>query len=258
MHDVFQAERLSRIGLQLYTVRREMQRSVEDTLAQVAKIGYREVEFAGYFDKSPKEIRALLDANGLASPSAHSADLTTMRTTWAQALDNARVMGQQYLVCASLPRSSTATADDWKRTAAFFNEAGAQARRAGLWLGYHNHNAEFAALGSTTGYDIFLAETDPRYVTFEMDLYWIVNAAKDPLAYFAAHPGRYFAVHAKDMAADGRMADVGAGTLPFATYFTAAKKAGVTHYFVEHDEPADPMASAAASYRYLSTLEFPD
>ena len=252
------AERLTRIGVQLYTVRREMQRDVAATLARVARIGYREVEFAGYFGRRPNDIRALLDAHGLVSPSAHSADMATIRTRWSQALEDAHVMGQQYLVCASLPRSDTATGDDWKRTAAFFNQAGEQALRAGIHLGYHNHNAEFAPLGSgdTSGYDILLDETDPRYVKQQMDLYWIVKAGKDPLAYFAKYPGRYFSVHVKDMAASGDMADAGAGQLPFPTYFVAARKAGVTHHFVEHDQPADAFASITASYAYLAKLEF--
>lgn len=248
-------EQLSIIGVQLYTVRRAMQDSVERTLEQVARIGYKEVEFAGYFGRSAKDIRTLLDANGLTAPSAHSADLNSIRNRFAQVLDDAATVGHRYVICASLPRSEQ-TEDGYKRIAAEFNRAGEQAAKSEIMVGFHNHDGEFAPSGSTTGYDILLAECDPKLVTMQMDLFWTVKAGKDPLAYFAKHPGRFSSVHVKDMAAGGTMVDVGAGQLPFARYFAQSKQAGIRHYFVEHDSPADPMASIAASYRYLSALKY--
>lgn len=247
-------ESLTRVGLQLYTVRRAMQDSVERTLEQVARIGYREVEFAGYFGRSAKDIRALLDANGLTAPSAHSADLNAIRTRFAQVLEDAKVVGHRYVICASLPRSEH-SADGFKRVAAEFNRAGALAAESGITLGFHNHDGEFAPLGDTNGYDILLAECDARLVTMQMDLYWTRRAGKDPLEYFAKYPGRFASVHVKDMDADGRMVEVGGGQLPFASYFAQAGHAGIRHYFVEHDNPADPMASIAASYRYLAAMK---
>jgi sugar phosphate isomerase/epimerase len=248
-------ESISRIGVQLYTVRRSMQDSVERTIEQVARIGYKEVEFAGYFGRPARDIRALLDANGLTAPSAHSADLPSIRDRFAQVLDDAATIGHRYVVCASLPRSEQ-SADGYKRVSAEFNRAGELAAKSGVRLGYHNHDGEFTPLGSTNGYDILLAECDPKLVTMQMDLFWTVKAGKDPLAYFAKHPGRFVSVHVKDMAVGERMVDVGAGRLPFATYFAQSKQAGIQHYFVEHDNPADPMASIAASYRYLRALQY--
>lgn len=232
-----------------------MQDSVERTLEQVARIGYKEVEFAGYFNRTAKEIRALLDANGLTAPSAHSADLPSIRNRFGQVLEDAATIGHRYVICASLPRSEQSV-DGYKRVAAEFNRAGEQAAKSGIRLGFHNHDQEFAPLGDTNGYDILLAECDPKSVTMQMDLFWTVRGGKDPLAYFAKYPGRFASVHVKDMAAGGAMVDVGAGQLPFASYFAQSKQAGIQHYFVEHDSPADPMASIAASYRYLSRLQF--
>ena len=249
-------EPLGRIGLQLYTLRDEMRKDVSATLQRVARIGYKEVEFAGYFGQSPKDIRALLDANGLTSPSAHSADFPTMRTRWPQALEDAQMMGQRFVVCASLPRDESQTADDYKRVAAFLNQKGGEAKQSGITLGYHNHDSEFKPLGDTIGYDELMAECDPKLVQMQLDLFWIVNAGKDPLAYFARYPGHFFSVHVKDMDGAGKMADVGAGQLPFGTYLAAAKKAGVTYQFVEHDTPADPWASVTASYEYLRNLKY--
>ena len=246
---------LSRIGVQLYTVRNLMRESVERTLEQVAKIGYKEVEFAGYFGRSPKDIRAVLDANGLTAPSAHSADMNSVRTRFAQVLEEANIVGHKYVLCASLPRMER-TADGFKALAAEFNKAGETAAKSGVKFGFHNHDEVFGPLGDTTAYDILLSETDPKLITFQMDLFWLVKGGKDPLAYFAKYPGRFSSFHVKDMAPGGAMVDVGAGQMPFAKYFAQSKQAGIQHYFVEHDEPADPMASIAASYKYLSTLKY--
>jgi sugar phosphate isomerase/epimerase len=248
-------ESLDRIGVQLYTVRNAMRASVERTIEQVAKIGYKEVEFAGYFGRSAKDIRALLDANGLTAPSSHSADLNSIRSRFPQVLEDATTVGHRYVICASLPRSEM-TLDGYKRVAQEFNRAGEQATKAGVTIGFHNHDGEFSALGDTNGYDILLAECGPKLVTFQMDLFWTVKGGKDPLAYFAKYPGRFTSVHVKDMAAGGAMVDVGAGQMPFAKYFAQSKQAGIQHYFVEHDTPSDPMASITASYRYLSTLTY--
>lgn len=248
-------EQLSRIGVQLYTVRNQMRASVEQTLEQVARIGYKEVEFAGYFGRSPKDIRALLDANGLTAPSAHSADMPSIRTRFAQVLDDAATIGHRYVICASLPRSEQ-TVDGYQKIAGDFNRAGELAAKSNITVGFHNHDGEFRPLGDTTGYDILLAECDPKLVTMQMDLFWTVKAGKDPLAYFAKHPDRFSSVHVKDMASGGAMVDVGAGEMPFSRYFAQSTQAGIRHYFVEHDEPADPMASIAASYRHLRALTF--
>ena len=248
-------EQLKSIGVQLYTVRERMKASVEQTLEQVAKIGYKEVEFAGYFDRPAKEIRAILDANGLTSPSAHSAAMPAIRNRFAQVIDEAATIGHRYVICASIPRREM-TADGFKKVAEEFNRAGEQAARAGIKVGFHNHSDDLEPLGDTTGFDILLTECDPRFTSMQMDIFWQVKGGKDPLAYFAKYPGRFYSVHVKDMAANGAMVDVGAGQLPFAKYFAQSKQAGIQHYFVEHDEPADPMASLAAGYKYLSALKY--
>jgi sugar phosphate isomerase/epimerase len=248
-------EQLSRIGVQLYTVRAQMRASVEQTLEQVARIGFKEVEFAGFFGRTAKDIRALLDANGLTAPSSHSADMTSIRTRFPQVLEDAVTAGHRYVICASIPGSEM-TADGYKRVAAECNKAGEQASKVGVMLGFHNHDGDHKPLGNTNGFDILLAETDPKYFTFQMDLFWTVKGGKDPLAYFAKYPGRFYSVHVKDMAAGGAMVDVGAGQLPFAKYFAQSRQAGLRHYFVEHDTPGDPMGSIAAGYRYLAALKF--
>lgn len=253
--DLLPADKLSRIGVQLYTVRRAMQAGVEQAIGQVARMGYKEVEFAGFFGKTAKEMRAILDANGLTSPSSHSADINSIRTRFAQVLEDAATVGNRYVICASLPRDLQ-TIDGFKRAAADFNKAGEQAAAAGITLGYHNHDFEFRAQDGMMGYDVLLAECDPKLVTMQMDLFWTRRGGQDPLAYFAKHPGRFTSVHVKDMDAAGNMVAVGDGQLPFGSYFRQAAQAGIQHYFVEHDNPEDPMASIERSFRHLAALEY--
>ncbi len=247
--------RLDRIGLQLYTVRHELQRDFDGTIARVAATGYREVEFAGYFGKAPRELRALLDHHGLSAPSAH---VSLAPDQWHAALDAAPVVGHRYLVVAWIPPEQRRTLDDYKRIAESFNGAGKQARAAGLQFAYHNHDFEFAPLEGRLPYDVLLAETDPQLVQLEIDLYWITKGGQDPLAYFARWPGRVPMVHVKDSAGppDHRMTDVGAGTIDWKRIFAQRDQAGIRHCFVEHDQPPDAFASIRASYEYLKRLEF--
>jgi sugar phosphate isomerase/epimerase len=241
-------------GLQLYTVRSEMQRDFDGTLARVAEIGYREVEFAGYFERLPAQVRASLQAVGLAAPAAHIA-LDAFAGELDRTLDSAAEMGHRYVIVAWVG-DERRSADGYRRTADEFNGFGEAARTRGLVFGYHNHDFEFAAVGDTNGYDILLENTDPQNVGFEMDLFWITKAGHDPLAYFERWPGRFPAVHVKDMdgSPEQRMVDVGAGTIDFASIFARSEQAGIRHYFVEHDNPADPMESIRQSHLALAGL----
>ena len=247
-------EQLGAIGVQLYTVRDQMAKDVAATLARVAEIGYLEVEFAGYFDQTPEQIRALLDANGLTAPSAHLG-YEQLRDQWDETVDAARVVGHRYLTVPAIP-DDMRTADGFKAAADQFNRFGEQAKAAGLAFAYHNHSYEFADQGGKPGYDILLDATDPALVDFEMDIYWTVDGGADPLAYFARYPGRFTMVHVKGRTADGTMTEVGSGTIDWAAIFRHHEQAGIQHYFVEHDQPSDSFASIQKSYEYLHALQF--
>ena len=248
--------RISKVGVQLYSVRSLMEKDVEGTLAGVAAAGYTEVEFAGYFDKTPAEIKAMLDRHGLVSPSVHSGNITP--DAWAKALDAAHVIGHQFIVMPWIPAELRKTLDDWKRIAADFNRLAAAAKAAGLQFAYHNHDFEFPLVEGKVPYDLLLAETDPNLVKLEIDLYWITKAGQDPLTYFARWPGRIPMVHVKDGKGppDWAMTEVGSGTIDWKRIFAKSQQAGIQHYFVEHDQPADPIASITASCAYLKKLEF--
>jgi len=264
--------RLKAVGVQLYTVRGAMQSDFDGTLARVAKIGYQEVEFAGYFGHSAKDISALLGKNGLTSPSCH-VDYNVVEKKWAEQIEVSHTIGHRFIVCPWIEEKQRVEADGYKRAAELFQKAGEQSLKAGIQFAYHNHTFEFQpsqALGGKLPYDVLLA-TDPKYVKMELDLCWISVAGKDPVEYFNKYPGRFPLVHVKDMkqlpeGAEGptsspdrempNMTDVGGGIIDWKRIFSHSEKAGIQHYFVEHDYPADAFASIAKSYAYLSTLTF--
>jgi sugar phosphate isomerase/epimerase len=267
---------IDRIGLQLYTVREAMKTDFAGTIAKVAAVGYKEVEFAGYFDHSPKDVRAILDKIGLAAPSCH-VGYDVVEKKWPETLEAAKIVGHQYVICPWIDEKQRVEPDGWKRAADLFNRAGEASKKVGIQFGYHNHSFEFdpaPSLGGKLPYDFLLAETDPKLVVMEMDLCWISVAAKDPLGYFDKYPGRFPLVHVKDWVKDsssssayqgamgqsvkfgGRMADVGQGSIDWKNLFARAEKAGIKHYFVENDDPKSAFEDIKISYDYLHDLKF--
>lgn len=250
--------RLGKIGIQLYTVRNQLARDVEGTLSKLARIGFREVEFAGYPEGTARSLREILDRLHLTAPSSH-VSLQALRADWDRTLDQAAVVGQRYIVVASINPAERKTLDDWKRIAGLFNKAGETARARGIALAYHNHDFEFTPIDGSLPYDVLLRETDPSLVGLELDLYWIAKGGRDPLQYFARWPGRFPLVHVKDMDATAQkyFAPVGKGTIDFARIFKQAQRAGIKHYFYEQDEVSGPpFQDIATSYAYLRALSY--
>lgn len=246
-------KKLGRIGVQLYTVRDEMKKNFDGTLARVARIGYKEVEFAGYFGNSAKRVRASLRQNGLASPAAHIG-FPVLGKEWDKTIEDARDIGQRFVICPWIDEKHR-TMDGYKQVAELFNKAGERAKAAGLRFGYHNHDFEFKPIQGRLPYDLLIEETDPALVTMEMDVFWTRKGGQDPLAYFRRYPGRFPCLHIKDLDAAGKMVDVGKGVIPWRAILARRELAGTKHIFVEHDQPPDPFASIRDSYRYLKALD---
>ena len=241
------------IGLQLYTVRSLMAEDVAGTLDAVAAIGYQEVEFAGYFGHAPAEVRGWLDAAGLSSPAAHVGMEEFTGAGLEAAMETASMLGQQWLVLPWIPEDMR-TADGYRALADMLNAAGETAAAANLRVAYHNHAFEFETVDDdgTTGFSLLLEHLDPALANLEIDFHWSAVGGADSAALLRDNPGRFPLCHVKDVTADGRMADVGAGEIDWAALFALSDTAGLRHFFVEHDQPGDPLASIEASYRYLS------
>ncbi|GAA3132030.1 sugar phosphate isomerase/epimerase [Kribbella aluminosa] len=241
------------IGMHLYTMRDVLAQDYPGTLKRLAGIGYRTVGVSGRFEHSAAEIRGFADDAGLAIVLEH-VGYARLSDDWAGALADVRTLGGQWAVVPSIP-SELHSVEGFKTAAAAFVEAGKAARDAGLKLLFHNHGHDFDEADGRVLYDILL-DVDPELLGFELDLYWAVDGGHDPAKLFQEHPGRFPALHVKDMAADGSWEDVGAGKLDFGAMFAHAESGGVEQYLVEHDKPTDAWQSAERSYRGLTELRY--
>jgi sugar phosphate isomerase/epimerase len=247
------------IGVQLYTVSDQLRADFDGAIEKVAQIGYKQVEFAGYFNKSPEQVRALLDRLQIKSPSSHIG-MDLLRRDLEGQIQIAQTIGHEYITIPSLGRTETPmnTADAWKRIANECNTMGQTVRSRGLKLAFHSHSAEFVDVGGgKTGMDIFVAETDPALFHFQIDLGWARVANQDPVAWFARYPGRFRMWHVKDIL-NGRPTAIGNGDVNFKPTFAAWKNSGMEYFFVEHDGaaswPGGSLAAITVAYENLRRL----
>ncbi|HTO73716.1 MAG TPA: hypothetical protein VMJ30_07850, partial [Gemmatimonadales bacterium] len=157
-------DQLGPIGIQLYTVRDRLKTDFDGTLAKLAQIGYKELEFAGYYDRTPAQIRSVLKANGLTAPSAHVEYARIVKGEWQKVVDDSLAMGHQYAVVAWIDEDQRKTLDGWKQVADRLSEAAQQAKKSGLGMAYHNHSYEFEPLEGKVPYDLLLSATDASVV----------------------------------------------------------------------------------------------
>jgi len=242
---------LSEIGLQLYTVRDLLKLDFEGTLERIAALGYRQVEFAGILGANVTGTYSLLRKLNLTAPSLH-VDYTTLQQDAEASFDTARALHAHFVVCSSVDEASRRSVTDWKMICENLNNIGKRAARTGLTLAYHNHDFEFAqSSDGVRPFDLLLSRTDERFVAFELDTYWAKKGKIDPVAFLRVHSSRFRLLHLKDMAPDGTMTELGAGTIDFREIIRASLAIGVRHFFVEQDDAADPLKSIATSIAYL-------
>ncbi|HVT40275.1 MAG TPA: sugar phosphate isomerase/epimerase [Gemmatimonadaceae bacterium] len=253
------AKRLARIGLELYSVRDAMRRDPERTLAAVRATGYTDVELLwthGNFGRTPAQVRATLDSEGLRAPSAHI-DPTALEGDWARSLETAKTLGHDSLIVPSLPAETQRSLDAWRAWADRFNRAGVVARRAGIWLAFHNEPDHMKAIDHTVPYDLFLEHTDPSVVRLQLDTGNMVMGGGDPMRYLQTFGDRYWSFHIKDVAADGvHDTELGAGRFDLRGFLSGIADIGRKPCYVEQEEASDPLASAQKNCAFLKTLEF--
>lgn len=240
-------QQTKKFGIQLYSLRDEFPKSVENVISQIAKAGYSFVEGYGFSDKdgyfglSSEKFKGLLDKYQLTSPSSHfdcgGWEKTQDDSILESYIASAKVLKQDYLTIPHINPEIFKTVETSKAFAQKVNRASKIVKDAGLKLAYHNHDIEFFDLNGTTGYDILLQETDPNLVDFEMDLYWMFSAKKDPLKYFKEHAGRFTMWHVKDMRKSDKKlnTEIGNGLIDFKPIFKQAKLAGLKYPLVEQE-----------------------
>jgi hypothetical protein len=272
------------VGLQLYTLLGTIDKDVPGTLKMVAAIGYKDLESAfslkgGYYGMTSKEFSKLTKEMGLSWVSHHVGGTPfkmpaggfkvapgmdtsrlnqlrnmppakNLRDNYQQVIDEVAEGGVKYLVCASIPVS---TSEEISQAIEILNKSGEAAKKAGITLCYHNHIHEFEQVDGKIPYDIMLTQTSPDILKMELDLGWATVAGQDPVALFKKNPGRYPLWHVKDMTAGKVPTEVGHGTIDFKRIFAASKQAGMQYFFVEQDGAKNAIESITASYNDLTT-----
>lgn len=245
-----------RIGLELYTVRKELARDLERTLAEVAAIGYSYVEVVWPpAAQNPPELRRILDRVGLRATSGHIS-ASAFDVGWDRRLDAAKTIGHEYLFCASLPRDARQTLDDWREWGDRFNRAASVARKHDMWLGFHTEPDHFTPIAGQIPYDVFVERTDPALVRHQLDVGNVAMAGRDPLEYLTRWRDRYWSFHIKDVPTFGAMGDteLGAGKLDLRRILSSVGSLEQKLLYVEQEGSADSLTSARKDFAYLSTL----
>jgi sugar phosphate isomerase/epimerase len=236
-------------GIQLYSVRDQMAKDFEGTLAAVRKAGYVEVESAALPKKSAAEIRKALDQAGLKCVSSHRSFVDVTKNLDATT-EFEKTVGVSYIICPGPGRRNAGrgplTIDDWKYNAEEFNKTGEKLKKAGITFGYHNHWVEFAPVDGKVPYEELLSLCEPDKTTFEMDCGWVKVAGHDPVALMKKYPNRFSMFHVKDFHLppdisvakhdEAKVTELGRGSIDYRPIFAqAAKNQKITHAFVEQE-----------------------
>lgn len=252
-------DHLWRVGLELYSVRNAMKADPERTLAAVRAIGYDDVELLwswNNFGRTPEQVRATLKHEGLKAPSAHIAPEALLKD-WEASLATAKLLGHQYLIVPSLPEAANTSIDEWRRWADRFNAAGDLARRAGIWLAFHNEPEHMKPVQGEVPYDLFIERTDPSRVRLQLDFGNMEMGGGSPLRYLREHRDRYWSFHVKDVVEDGtRDTELGRGRMNLRALLATIPDVQKKPCYVEQEKMADELASVRMDYEYLKKLKF--
>jgi len=262
---------LKNVGLQLYTVREDMNKDALGTLTQIKSIGYAHVESAGYnkrqfYGKTKESFKMILNDLGLKMHSGHTAtgigtgkDSYNMSNNWEAVCEDAAFMGQKYIVCGWFSPDERKTIDDYKRIAQLFNKCGEKSKEYGLQFCHHNHDFEFFPIDVIVPYDILLNETDKNFVKFELDHYWTQKANVDSIQLMNKHTGRFPIWHIKDMdnTPSKSFTEVGSGIINYTSIFTSKAKKYMDLYFIEQDSnhKGSPLQSIDISFKNLKKIK---
>ncbi len=223
------------IGLQLYSVREDCKRDLQGTIAAVAKMGYKGVEFAGYYDRTAKQLRKMLDDNGLVCCGTHTGLDTLLGDNLRRTIEFNKTLGNKYLIVPGLPEKYRTSRRAWLDTAKLFNELAEKVKPHEMLVGYHNHSIEFTAMDGELPWDTFYGNTR-KDVIMQIDVGNAIHGGADPLPYLYKYPGRAITVHVKEFSKTNKKALIGEGDVNWKAFFALCKALGQTEWYIVEQE----------------------
>jgi len=239
------------IGLELYSVRNLIPKDFTGTIEAIGKMGYQGVEFAGYhgWDRKPKELRKLLDDNGLKCCGTHTHLPTLEGDELKKTAELHTILGNTFLICPYLTAKDAA---GWMELAKKFNDISARAKELGMFVGYHSHKSDFTKYDDKTSWEIFFDNTN-HAVIHQLDVGNTIDGGGDPLALIRKYPGRTRSTHLKERGGTPTAA-LGEGTVDWKTLLNAYETVGGTEWYIVEYENVNPMENIKRSIEYLHSL----
>ena len=250
------------LGLQIHSVRPQLTSDFNRTLEKIAEIGFKNIEAYGlgndglFIEKiTPKTYKKTLVDLGMNLLSTHINyfDLTHIN----KIIDSCHEAGVKYGIIPIPPEEYRTSISKYKEFAEYLNKVGEKFNESGIIFGFHNHDFLFYKLESEIPYEILLNETEPKFVTFQADLYWMTKGGVNPLDLIYKFPGRFKSFHVKDIDKDNNRESVGLGIIDFESILNARDTAGLQDYFIEDFRPDnDPFGKLKISFDYLMKSDF--
>ncbi len=260
MVDAFAPKNLPAFGLQLWTVKEDMAKDAKGTLKKIAADGYKQIEsFEGsngmFWGLGHKDFKKYMDELGMKIVSAHC----DIQKDFERKAAEAAAIGMKYLICPY--KGPQKSIDGFKKFADEFNKSGEICKKNGIRFAYHNHDYSFQSVDGQIPQDVMITNTDKELVDFEMDIYWVVAAGADPIAYFKKYPNRFRLCHVKDLKRTGKdheSCHLGKGTIDFKSILKAGTDNGLKYYVVEQEAftGSNPIESAEIDAAYLKSFTF--
>ena len=235
------------LGIVSYTFRDRFSKDVPGTLDKIKSLGITNIEFSNLFGKTAAELRKMLDERGMICTS-FGVGFNDALNKPDEVSENAKTLGAKYVRVASIPHEKPYTLEDAKKTVENFNKIGKNLKDKGLTFCYHNHGFEFQPWNNETLYDYIVQNTNPEYVSFEMDILWVVHPGQDPVKYLQKYPDRYRLMHVKDLK-KGIKGDLsgstpvendvtlGTGQIDLPAVLKAAQKTKIEYFYIEDENP---------------------
>jgi len=250
------------IGLQLWSVRKDIDADPKGTLKTISNIGYKNLEAANYdngkiYGMAPAEFRSYIEDLGMKLSSAHlhgpkysPENINEALEWWKKAADDHKITGASYIIKPSMPLPTTLQElDTWND---YYNAIGDIAAQSGLMFGFHNHAREFEKIEGEVMLEYMIKNTNPDTVCYELDVYWCKKGGHDPATFINKHAGRFPLLHIKDEKELGE-----SGEMDYRPIFEAAYKQGLDYYFVEVERyNHEPLESVRQSFHYLNDAPY--